>query len=179
MMSVISSTSGTVTSRPPSPQINPSTGGLVAALLYIAERTLGATTPLRSGEPNEKSRSITPTARKRSRHFAISLPANGRNRKMRRSSCWAWGRCPPRRTWRCGSCASRARKWGLCGCGGIEIHSCRRQNYAVTERASDVIREVYADFERVFGRKYGNPFFAEYMTEDAEGVLLGMGTMST
>ena len=55
----------------------------------------------------------------------------------------------------------------------------RRQNYAVTEIACDVIREVYADFERTFGRKYGNPFFEEYMTEDAEVVLLGMGTMST
>jgi pyruvate ferredoxin oxidoreductase alpha subunit len=55
----------------------------------------------------------------------------------------------------------------------------RRQNYAVTERACDVIREVYADFERIFGRKYGNPFFEEYMTEDAEVVLLGMGTLST
>jgi len=55
----------------------------------------------------------------------------------------------------------------------------RRQNYAVTERACDVIREVYADFERIFGRKYGNPFFEEYMTEDADVVLLGMGTLST
>jgi pyruvate ferredoxin oxidoreductase alpha subunit len=55
----------------------------------------------------------------------------------------------------------------------------RRQNYAVTEIACDVIREVYADFERTFGRKYGNPFFEEYMTEDAEVVLLGMGTLST
>lgn len=55
----------------------------------------------------------------------------------------------------------------------------RRQNFAVTERACDVIREVYADFEKTFGRKYGNPFFEEYMTEDAEVVLLGMGTLST
>ena len=55
----------------------------------------------------------------------------------------------------------------------------RRQNYAVTEIACDVIREVYADFEKIFGRKYGNPFFEEYMTEDAEVVLLGMGTLST
>ncbi len=55
----------------------------------------------------------------------------------------------------------------------------RRQNYAVTEIACDVIREVYADFEKTFGRKYGNPFFEEYMTEDADVVLLGMGTMST
>ena len=55
----------------------------------------------------------------------------------------------------------------------------RRQNYAVTEIACDVIREIYADFEKTFGRKYGNPFFEEYMTEDAEVVLLGMGTLST
>jgi pyruvate ferredoxin oxidoreductase alpha subunit len=55
----------------------------------------------------------------------------------------------------------------------------RRQNFAVTERAPGVIREVYADFERIFGRKYGNPFFEEYKTEDAEVVLLGMGTLST
>ena len=55
----------------------------------------------------------------------------------------------------------------------------RRQNYAVTEIACDVIREVYTDFEKTFGRKYGNPFFEEYMTEDADVVLLGMGTMST
>jgi len=55
----------------------------------------------------------------------------------------------------------------------------RRQNYAVTERASAVIREVYSDFESIFGRKYGNPFFEEYMTDDAEVVLLGMGTLST
>jgi len=54
----------------------------------------------------------------------------------------------------------------------------RRQNYGVTEKAVDVIREVYADFERIFGRKYGNPFFEEFMTEDAEVVLFGMGTLS-
>jgi pyruvate ferredoxin oxidoreductase alpha subunit len=55
----------------------------------------------------------------------------------------------------------------------------RRQNYQVTEQAIGVIREVYADFERIFGRKYGNPFIEEFMTEDADVVLLGMGTMST
>src|SRR5271167_598834 len=55
----------------------------------------------------------------------------------------------------------------------------RRQNYAAMERSPGVIREAYADFERIFGRSYGNPFFEEYMTEDAEVVLLGMGTMST
>jgi len=63
-------------------------------------------------------------------------------------------------------------------CNEDWVMEIRRQNYAVTERAQGVIREVYADFERIFGRKYGNPFFEEYMTEDADVVLLGMGTMS-
>ena len=54
----------------------------------------------------------------------------------------------------------------------------RRQNYAAMERSPGVIREAYADFERIFGRSYGNPFFEEYMTEDADVVLMGMGTIS-
>ena len=54
----------------------------------------------------------------------------------------------------------------------------RRQNAAAMERAPGVIREAYADFERIFGRKYGNPFFEEYETDDAEVVLVGMGTLS-
>jgi pyruvate ferredoxin oxidoreductase alpha subunit len=63
-------------------------------------------------------------------------------------------------------------------CNEDWVMEIRRQNYAVTERAEGVIREAYADFERIFGRKYGNPFFEEYMTEDADVVLLGMGTLS-
>ncbi len=55
----------------------------------------------------------------------------------------------------------------------------RRHNYAAMERTYGVIKEAYADFERIFGRSYGNPFFEEYMTEDADVVLLGMGTLST
>jgi pyruvate ferredoxin oxidoreductase alpha subunit len=47
------------------------------------------------------------------------------------------------------------------------------------ERAAGVIREAYDDFERIFGRSYGNPFFEEYQTEDADVVLMGMGTLST
>ncbi len=54
----------------------------------------------------------------------------------------------------------------------------RRQNYAAMERTYGVIKEAYADFERIFGRSYGNPFFEEYMTEDADIVLIGMGTLS-
>src|SRR5712671_3462436 len=54
----------------------------------------------------------------------------------------------------------------------------RRQTAAAMERSAGVIREAYADFERIFGRKYGNPFYEEYMTDDAEVVLVGMGTLS-
>ncbi len=57
----------------------------------------------------------------------------------------------------------------------IEI---RRQNNAATERAYAVIEAVYADFRRVFGRGPENPWFEEYMTEDAEIILMGMGTLS-
>ena len=55
----------------------------------------------------------------------------------------------------------------------------RRQTAAAMDRSPAVIREAYADFERIFGRSYGNPFFEEYQTEDADVVLIGMGTLST
>jgi len=55
----------------------------------------------------------------------------------------------------------------------------RRQTAAAMERSAGVIREAYKDFERIFGRSYGNPFFEEYQTEDADVVLVGMGTLST
>jgi pyruvate ferredoxin oxidoreductase alpha subunit len=54
----------------------------------------------------------------------------------------------------------------------------RRQTAAGMERSYGVIREAYTDFERIFGRRYGNPFFEEYLTEDADVVLVGMGTLS-
>ena len=57
----------------------------------------------------------------------------------------------------------------------IEI---RRQNDEAMKRASAVIEEAYADFRRVFGRGPENPWFEEYMTEDADVILVGMGTIS-
>jgi pyruvate ferredoxin oxidoreductase alpha subunit len=57
----------------------------------------------------------------------------------------------------------------------IEI---RRQNNAATERAYGVIEEAYADFRKIFGRGPDNPWFEEYMTDDADVVLIGMGTLS-
>jgi pyruvate ferredoxin oxidoreductase alpha subunit len=57
----------------------------------------------------------------------------------------------------------------------IEI---RRQNDEAMKRATTVIEEAYADFRRVFGRGPENPWFEEYMLDDAEIVLVGMGTIS-
>src|SRR5499433_3074808 len=56
----------------------------------------------------------------------------------------------------------------------------RRQNAAAMERTlATVIPEAYAEFNRIFGRNYENPFFEEYQTQDADIVLVGMGTLST
>ena len=57
----------------------------------------------------------------------------------------------------------------------IEI---RRQNDEAMKRAVTVIEEAYAEFRKVFGRGPENPWFEEYMTEDAEIILIGMGTIS-
>src|SRR5436305_3197946 len=54
----------------------------------------------------------------------------------------------------------------------------RRQTAAGMERSPTVIREVYTRFAKVFGRDYGNPFYEEYMTDDADVVIVGMGTLS-
>src|SRR5881296_1381661 len=57
----------------------------------------------------------------------------------------------------------------------IEI---RRQNDEAMKRASGVIEEAYADFRTVFGRGPENPWFEEYMADDADIILVGMGTIS-
>ena len=57
----------------------------------------------------------------------------------------------------------------------IEI---RRQNNEAMNRAYTVIEEAYADFRKEFGRGPENPWFEEYMTEDADVILMGMGTIS-
>src|SRR5712691_733593 len=55
----------------------------------------------------------------------------------------------------------------------------RRQTAAAMEQSPIVIREAHQEFEKIFGRSYGNPFFEEYETEGADIVLIGMGTLST
>lgn len=54
----------------------------------------------------------------------------------------------------------------------------RKQNDEAMRRAHDVIRDASADFHRIFGRQAGNPFVEEYLTEDAEVILFGQGTLS-
>jgi pyruvate ferredoxin oxidoreductase alpha subunit len=54
----------------------------------------------------------------------------------------------------------------------------RRQTDQAMRNARAVLEEAWADFRRIFHRGEGNPFFEEYYTEDAETVLVGMGTLS-
>src|SRR6202171_562618 len=54
----------------------------------------------------------------------------------------------------------------------------RRQNDAAMRNALGVIREAHADFKKIFGRGGENPFLDEYMTDDAEVVVIGQGTLS-
>src|ERR1700694_2894179 len=54
----------------------------------------------------------------------------------------------------------------------------RRQNDNAMRQALTVISEAHADFKRIFGRGGDNPFLDEYMTEDAEVVVMGQGTLS-
>ncbi|MBI2183532.1 MAG: pyruvate ferredoxin oxidoreductase [Thaumarchaeota archaeon] len=54
----------------------------------------------------------------------------------------------------------------------------RRQNFEATKRAKGIIYQAYKEFNEVFKTNYEQPFFEEYMTEDAEAVLLGLGTIS-
>jgi pyruvate ferredoxin oxidoreductase alpha subunit len=54
----------------------------------------------------------------------------------------------------------------------------RRQNDHAMRRAHDVIRDTYQDFHRVFGRQAADPFVEEYLTDDADVILFGQGTLS-
>jgi pyruvate ferredoxin oxidoreductase alpha subunit len=54
----------------------------------------------------------------------------------------------------------------------------RRQTDEAMHRAVPTIQQAYAEFKEVFGRGDPSPFIEEYMTEDAEIILVGMGTLS-
>ncbi|MFC1491735.1 pyruvate ferredoxin oxidoreductase [Nitrospinota bacterium] len=53
----------------------------------------------------------------------------------------------------------------------------RRQSSEAGKNAYTVMKEAYKDFNRIFGEDV-NPFLEEYMTDDADIVLCGMGTLS-
>jgi pyruvate ferredoxin oxidoreductase alpha subunit len=54
----------------------------------------------------------------------------------------------------------------------------RRQTDEAMRRTVGVIEEAHEEFREVFGRGDPSPFIDEYMTEDAEIILVGMGTMA-
>jgi pyruvate ferredoxin oxidoreductase alpha subunit len=55
----------------------------------------------------------------------------------------------------------------------------RRQNWEAARRARRVIAEAYQEFNRIFGDgRYPSPYFTEFMTEDADVVLLGLGAVA-
>lgn len=54
----------------------------------------------------------------------------------------------------------------------------RRQNWEAARRARGVIAEAYQEFNTVFGTQYTSPYFDEFMTEDADAVLIGLGTVA-
>ena len=54
----------------------------------------------------------------------------------------------------------------------------RKQSDEGMKRARDVLEETHADFRAKFGRGGDSPYFEEYMTEDADAVLMGMGTLA-
>jgi pyruvate ferredoxin oxidoreductase alpha subunit len=54
----------------------------------------------------------------------------------------------------------------------------RRQNDHAMRQAKTVISEAHADFKRIFGRGGDNPFLDEYLTDDAEIVFFGQGTLA-
>src|SRR5438093_511312 len=53
----------------------------------------------------------------------------------------------------------------------------RRQNWDAARRARGVIKEAYKEFNAVFGERYSSPYFTEFMTDDADTVLIGLGTV--
>ena len=53
----------------------------------------------------------------------------------------------------------------------------RRQNWDAARRARGVIKEAYNEFNAIFGERYTSPYFTEFMTEDADTILIGLGTV--
>ncbi len=54
----------------------------------------------------------------------------------------------------------------------------RRQSDEAMHRSVGVIKQAYDEFKQEFGRGDPSPFIEEYMTEDAEIIIVGMGTLA-
>jgi pyruvate ferredoxin oxidoreductase alpha subunit len=54
----------------------------------------------------------------------------------------------------------------------------RRQSDDAMHRSVSVIQEAYSDFKKTFNRGDPSPFIEEYMTEGAEIIIVGMGTLA-
>ncbi len=54
----------------------------------------------------------------------------------------------------------------------------RRQTDEAMRRTSGVILEAHEEFKEIFGRGDPSPFIEEFMCEDAEIILVGMGTLA-
>ncbi len=54
----------------------------------------------------------------------------------------------------------------------------RRQSDEAMKRSVGVIKKAYQEFKDEFGRGDPSPFIEEYMAEDAEIILVGMGTLA-
>jgi len=64
------------------------------------------------------------------------------------------------------------------GFGRDPQHMWRSQHEAMLT-AKDVIKEVNEEYGKRFGRSYGNGLVEEYMCDDAEAVIVGMGTIAS
>ncbi len=54
----------------------------------------------------------------------------------------------------------------------------RKQTDEAMRRSKGVIEEVHEEYKSIFGRGDPSPFYEEYMTDDAEVVFVGMGTLA-
>jgi pyruvate ferredoxin oxidoreductase alpha subunit len=54
----------------------------------------------------------------------------------------------------------------------------RRQSDEAMHQTPAVIKKAYQEFKTIFGRGDPSPFIEEYMTDDADIILVGMGTLA-
>lgn len=58
------------------------------------------------------------------------------------------------------------------------IMEIRKQNSAATIKTANIIEKAYEEYADVFGIPAQNPWFEEYMMEDAEVAVIGMGSLA-